>query len=35
MQNEVWAADTAFMDSLCGEYRRHNQIDPEIGRAHV
>ena len=28
MQNEVWAADTAFMDSLCGEYRRHNQIDP-------
>ena len=28
MQNEMRAADTAFMDSLCGEYRRHNQIDP-------
>ena len=28
MQNEDRAADAVLMDSLCGEYRKHNRIDP-------
>ena len=36
MQSAEGTAGTAFMDSLCGEYRRHNQIDPaDYERYHV
>ena len=36
MQSAEGTAGAAFMDSLCGEYRRHNQIDPaDYERYHV